>query len=324
MSDWLKACCSLQWRILTFRASEDELFNLGWRHVPFGLFWALLAGVGRAWDNPTANKFFHSGLPSVIYVVVLSLFLWIFISPLRPERWRFSRVCAFVSLTALPGILYAVPFEMMMSSDDAIVANGILLLIVASWRVALLTSFLWRARLSRLCTITAVCLPLSIIILGLVATDRLEKTFAVMGGFRYLVVENETLAKPYLDAQRKLPNFSAGSAAKIQTRGAKGKHTVYKEYSHSVSAGTDVPAGMRQVTWDDPEYLPPTPVIAVARALTWVSLVGAPIFGLIYAIICIRNLVNWIRQKLKERRDRKAGASDSAVGESDLQGESPR
>lgn len=306
MSEWLETCFSLQFRVLTFRATADELFNLGWKHVPFGLFWALLAGIGRAWDNPNANIIFRSGAPSVLYVFVLSIFLWLFIAPLRPERWRISRVIAFVSLTALPGVLYAVPFEMITSPDDAIVANGILLLIVASWRVALLSFFLWKSKLSVWGTATAVCLPLSIIILGLVMTDRLEKTVAVMGGFRYFVVENETLAKPYLDEQNKKPNFSAGTYDKIQTRGAQGKHTVYREFSHGAANNTmrtDVPPGMREIGWDDPEYMPPTPVIAVARALNMASTFAAPIFGVVYVTICCKNLVQFVRERIKKKRN---------------------
>lgn len=320
-SEWLKDCFRLQLRILTFRASQDELFNLGWRQVPFGLFWALLAGVGRAWDNANASLFFHSGLPSLIYVFALSLFLWIFIAALRPQQWRLSRVIAFVSLTAMPGILYAVPLEMMLSPDDAIVGNGILLLIVAAWRVALLTIFVRKSNLSGWGTATAVCLPLSLIILGLVWTDRLEKTFSVMGGFRYYVVDNESLAKPHLEEHVALPNFSGGSYDKLHTRGAKGTHTVYREFSHNMGSpiGSNAPPGMREVTWDDPEYMPPTPVIAAARALHIASLIAAPIFVLSYLITWWTNSLDSYAQWSMKRRASRALAADKSAGEPGIQ-----
>ncbi len=315
MSDWVKECFRLQFRIVTFRATAEELFNIGWKHLPFGLFWALLAGIGRAWDNPTAAAILRSGMPSVAYVFALSLFLWLFIAPLKPEQWRYSRVLAFVGLTALPGVLYAVPLELMLSPDDAIIGNSFLLLIVASWRVALLTWFLWKSRFGRWGTATAVCLPLSLIILGLVATDHLVKTFAVMGGYRYFVVENETLAKPYLEEQNKIPTFSTGSMNKLDTRGAHGHHTVYRQAWRMGpdGSGNKNPPGLREISWDDPEYMAPDPVLAVARGLTWASMIAAPFFAVVYVIICIRNLVQGIRSWRKATREQRKSEKDVAI-----------
>lgn len=307
MSDWLKDCLRLQWKILAFRATQADIEGLSWKHLPFGLFWALLAGVGRAWDNQNAGWVLHSGLPSVVYVFLLSLFLWLFTAPLRPPNWRLEKLTAFVSFTALPGVIYAVPFEMLLLPDDAVVANEILLLIVASWRVALLTFFLAKASLTKLATATAVCLPLSLIILTLVAFDYLEKTFSVMGGFRYYVVQDETLAKPFLDEHGKLPNFSRGSLDTLHTRGYQGNHTVYKEYSHSGwSPRESVPPGMREVGWDDPEYMPPGPVIAVARMLKILSGIAAPVFGIVYLTYCLSNFVRWIKELFKKLREKRA------------------
>ena len=300
--DWLKDCFRLQFRVLSFRATADELFNLGWKHLPFGLFWALLAGIGRAWDNQYAPALLRTGAPSVLYVFVLSFFLWLFIMPLKSAQWRISRVLAFVGLTALPGVLYAVPLEMMLPPDDAATGNEILLLIVASWRVALLTYFTALSKLSRWAAATAVCLPLSIIIIGLAVTDQLTKTFAVMGGFRYFIVENESLAKPYLEEQAKNPSFASGTYNKLETRGSKGKHIVYREWSHGGATNTVGPAppGLREVTWDDPEYMPPTPVIAVARTLNIASMIAAPFFGIVYLVISLRNLIQAIKNRSKK------------------------
>src|SRR5687768_8039418 len=93
-------------RLLTFRLSHDDYLRLDRRHLGFGLATTWLAGIGRYWDHPDAHLLQYAGLGSVVYVVVLSLFLWLLIWPLRPANWRYERVLTFVTLTAPPALLY--------------------------------------------------------------------------------------------------------------------------------------------------------------------------------------------------------------------------
>jgi hypothetical protein len=118
-------------RILTFRASRDELINLGWRHLAFGLGCAWIVGVGRYWDNPKVGLLQHLGVGSVIYVFVLALFLWLVVWPLRPLDWSYFRFCTFVALVSPPALIYAIPVERFYDLNTANSINAMFLAIVA-------------------------------------------------------------------------------------------------------------------------------------------------------------------------------------------------
>ena len=306
---WWKECFALQLKILTLSASSEDFESLKMRHVPWGLIWVWLAGIGRAWDNPTDEMIIRVGLPSILYVFALSFFLWVFIAPLGPRNWRYGRVLALVTMTALPGLLYAVPFEMMLPPDDAITANSFLLVLVATWRVAMLACFLFRSSgLTKVSSVVALCLPLSVVMVGLMVFDRLERTFAVMGGFRYVVRINEDDTRPVERDGEPFP----GKLKPIETRG-KRKHLVYKESDFrlhiqliddlnsasgkKVKRGYEPPPGFKEIPWDDPEYLPPNPVIAVARILGKVSLFAAPVMFLYYLWEVFRQFGMWLKRK---------------------------
>ncbi|MBX9725428.1 MAG: hypothetical protein K2X81_28785, partial [Candidatus Obscuribacterales bacterium] len=92
MKEILLKCWQTQLKLLSFRLSTEQLLSLGENEFYWGLFWVWLAGVGRAWDDPHAEIFKKSGLPSVIYIFVLALFLWIFIAPLKPANWSLKRL----------------------------------------------------------------------------------------------------------------------------------------------------------------------------------------------------------------------------------------
>jgi hypothetical protein len=49
-------------RILTFRASRQELEDLDRRHLCFGLARTWIVGIGRWWDDPGARLLQHLGL----------------------------------------------------------------------------------------------------------------------------------------------------------------------------------------------------------------------------------------------------------------------
>src|SRR5687768_3351015 len=79
-------------RIVTFQATYDELLALDRRHLVIGLLFTWVVGMGRWWDDPGAHLLQHLGLGSVIYVFVVSLFLWLIAAPLRPENWSYQRL----------------------------------------------------------------------------------------------------------------------------------------------------------------------------------------------------------------------------------------
>lgn len=172
-------------RLLTFRASREELINVTSKHLAFGLLCAWIVGMGRYWDNPRVHLLQHLGIGSVVYVFVLSLFLWLLVWPLRPKNWSYFRVLVFVSLVSPPAILYAFPVEKFYSLDTANGVNELFLLIVATWRVALLVFFLRRVgQLSGLKIVIATMLPLTLIVVTLTILNLEKAVFDFMGGMR--------------------------------------------------------------------------------------------------------------------------------------------
>ncbi|MFL6259215.1 MAG: hypothetical protein ACJ76Y_05835, partial [Thermoanaerobaculia bacterium] len=103
-------------RLLTFRAPSQAVATNWKAYLAFGLFFTWLAGVGRYWDNPRAELWQLAGLGSIAYVFVLAVILWLLLAPLRPKNWSYRNVLTFVTLTAPPAVLYAIPVERFMSS----------------------------------------------------------------------------------------------------------------------------------------------------------------------------------------------------------------
>ncbi|MDQ3036229.1 MAG: hypothetical protein M3Y87_27760 [Myxococcota bacterium] len=175
-------------RVLTFRASGEELRALDRRHLALGLAATWIVGIGRTWDDPTAPLLRRTGIGSLAYVVFLALVLFAVAAPLqrsREHRLTLERVLTFVTLTAPPAALYAIPVERFVSIDTAIRMNLAFLAVVAGWRVALLFSFLLRgAALSPLATLTAALLPLAAIVLALVRLGHADHVMQIMGGLR--------------------------------------------------------------------------------------------------------------------------------------------
>lgn len=151
--------------------------------MTFGIGFTWLCGIGRYWDNPKADLWQHLGLGSVIYIFILALILWLVILPLKPENWSYRNVLLFVSLTAPPAILYAIPVERFMSLDSAQRANVWFLAVVAIWRVALLLKYLKSAAgLSGLRVLVATLLPLTLIVSLLTALNLEHVVFKLMAG----------------------------------------------------------------------------------------------------------------------------------------------
>ncbi len=172
-------------RVLTFRATRDELAALDWGHLRLGLLVTWLAGVGRYWDDPRAHVLQHTGLGSVIYVFVLSAFLWLLIMPLGPRNWSYRRLLTYVTLTAAPALLYATPVEMYFDLNTSRGINCWFLLVVATWRVVLLVVYLERsAELAGGTVLVAAALPIMGIVASLVGLNLEHAVFDIMGGLR--------------------------------------------------------------------------------------------------------------------------------------------
>lgn len=173
------------WRVLSFRQPSPAIATHWLRYLAFGLLCTWLVGVGRYWDSPSAALWQKLGLGSVAYVFLLAALLWIVVWPLRPKRWSYSMVLIFLTLTALPALLYAIPVERFLTLEESARANALFLLFVACYRVALLVWFLRRiAGLSGDALITAVFLPLTMILFGLYVLNLEHATFQFMAGLR--------------------------------------------------------------------------------------------------------------------------------------------
>jgi hypothetical protein len=303
----IRRCWNIQWKILTFRASSEELLSLGKPEFLWGLFWVWLAGIGRAWDNPHAHWLLRSGLPSVFYIFALSGFLWLFILFLRPSNWSYRKLLIFISMTGMPALLYAIPLEMMLSPYEAATGNAYLLLIVACWRVALLAYYLFRvAGLYWLNTMVALCLPLFSIVNVLIAMDQFEKTFAMMGGIRYVVLTDPKAAEEAKkERQRKresdlqtlrahgqhvtlkdlTPPWGEDALQPVPDPSGKAQAQVYTEFT--LNPNGPPPPGYSQVQWDDARYLPPTPLMAILRPLKTITTTGFPILLAYYLVAAV-------------------------------------
>lgn len=174
-----------EFRLLTFRRPSSAMQSEWQAFLAFGLGLTWLAGIGRYWDNPKAHLWQTLGLGSVAYVFLLALIVWLLLMPLKPKHWSFRNVLLFITLTAPPALLYAVPVERFLSAEAARTANAWFLIVVATWRVALFSTFLRQvASLSRTMVVVATLLPLAIIILALSALNLEHVVFSVMSGIR--------------------------------------------------------------------------------------------------------------------------------------------
>ena len=172
-------------RFLFFQPNGPAIRSHWQAFLVFGLVFTWLAGVGRYWDNPKAHLWQYLGLGSVAYVFVLALIIWLLLMPLKPRNWSYRNVLLFITLTAPPAVLYAIPVEKFMAAEAARSANAWFLIVVASWRVALYVVFLKRvAGLSPGNVIVAALLPLVIIVIALSMLNLEHVVFSLMSGIR--------------------------------------------------------------------------------------------------------------------------------------------
>jgi hypothetical protein len=169
-------------KLLVFRATSDEIQKLNLKHVGLGLLFTWLVGMGRWWEDPKADFLQHLGIGSVIYVFLLSFFLWLILWPIAPNHWSLTNVLAFISLTSPPAILYAIPVRQGMELQAAQTVRLWMLAIVAGWRVALLVFYLHRTGFGIKKLILAALFPLALIVFTLTALNLEKVVFDFMGG----------------------------------------------------------------------------------------------------------------------------------------------
>ena len=172
-------------RILTFRADTRDYECLDPRYLVLGLAFTWLVGIGRYWDHPRVEGLQRLGLGSVAYVFALSALLWLVGLGIKPARWGYLNVLTFVTLTAPPGLLYAIPVERFLSPEAARTVNLAFLAVVATWRVSLYATYLRRyAVLPVGPLVVQLLLPLTFIVTALAALNLEQAVFEVMGGVR--------------------------------------------------------------------------------------------------------------------------------------------
>lgn len=151
--------------------------------VGFAITW--IVGFGRTWDFPDAPFWIRTGLTSIVYALALAGFIWLIGLALKPARWSYLNVLLMVLMTALPGIIYAIPVERFMVPDAARTVNMIFLLIVATWRMLLYRRFLDDvAQLPKNEARVAWLLPPTLIVAALGAVGSLNAIARNMGGVR--------------------------------------------------------------------------------------------------------------------------------------------
>lgn len=167
-----------------FFLDNDELWErLSYRHFIIGLLTTWLVGIGRNWDFPEAPLFAKTGLPSVAYIFILSAVFWILSWPVSYRRLSYFKILTLISMTAAPGLVYAIPVEMMLSMQDAQAVNLLFLTVVAIWRVGLAYSiFVNGGQNSAAVATSIILLPVCLIIIGLVMSGRAGYVIEIMGG----------------------------------------------------------------------------------------------------------------------------------------------
>jgi len=170
-------------RVLTLKITREEMLQFDWRHFLAGLAGTWLAGMGRYLDDPDASFLQHAGLGSVIYIFLLSFFIWLIVLPMRVEKWNYFTVLTYISLTSFPALLYAIPVERYFSIGTANSINVWFLGIIATWRLVLLYYFLLKfTRLDKRAIYVIALMPICLIISTLYFLNLHRVVFAIMGG----------------------------------------------------------------------------------------------------------------------------------------------
>ncbi len=173
------------WRFICFQPLRGDIRKDWFAYLAIGVATTWLVGFGRTWDFHVAPWWFRTGFTSIVYALVLSLFIWGMVHPLKPERWSYRNVLLMVMMTALPGLIYAIPVERFVSIQTAQLLNLAFLVVVAGWRMALYRHFLQTvAKLPPYETLVAWLLPPGIIIAVISLFGFLDAVLRGMSGDR--------------------------------------------------------------------------------------------------------------------------------------------
>ena len=168
-------------KLLTFRASREDLVRLDHRHLALGLFSTWIVGMGRYWDAADPTLLERLGAGSLLFVFTFSLLVWVLVLPLKPQNGSYQRLLTFLALVSPPGILYAIPVERMFDPATAQSVNVSFLALVSVWRVSLLGFCFGRlVGLPRSAAVVATLLPVLSVIIGLVAVGIQDRVFSEM------------------------------------------------------------------------------------------------------------------------------------------------
>lgn len=172
-------------KLLTFKLRRNEMRGFNNKHLIAGILGTWVVGMGRYWDDTKANLLQHLGLGSVIYIFVLSAFIWLILLPYKIDKWSYKIVLTFIALTSFPAIFYAIPVERFFSISTANSMNVWFLAIVAIWRLCLLFYFLKHfTQLSTGNIVTVTFMPICLIISVLTILNLHNVVFEIMGGIR--------------------------------------------------------------------------------------------------------------------------------------------
>ncbi|WP_290792525.1 hypothetical protein [Flavihumibacter sp. UBA7668] len=128
--------------LLLLKLTREEMLKFNRKHFIVGLLGTWIVGIGRYWDDKGASLLQHLGLGSVIYIFLLSLFIWLIIKPFLIDQWTYFRVLTFISLTSFPALFYAIPVELYFSMEISNLINVWFLALVAAWRLCMLFYFI--------------------------------------------------------------------------------------------------------------------------------------------------------------------------------------
>lgn len=168
-------------RVLTFRATRDELLNLDRHHLALGLFSTWIVGMGRYWDAPDPTLFQRLGVGSLLFVLLFALVLWLVVQPLRAQNCSYPRLLTFLGLVSPLGLLYAIPVERVFEPPTAQSLNVCFLGIVSVWRVSVLGFYLGRlVGLTRAAAQIAALFPIVGVTISLAAGNLQHRVFSEM------------------------------------------------------------------------------------------------------------------------------------------------
>jgi hypothetical protein len=174
--------------VLTLRITGERIHAFGRDHLILGLAVTAVVGIGRWWDDGSAWWLKQTGIGSLVYVFFLGLIIWrlgwFWPTPSRGQP-TYLQTVTFVTLTALPGIVYSFPIEWFGDSNLSTAYNVTALSLVSVWRVSCFARFLREGiELNRYRTFLTIAILVTPILLAAGLLGFIHTIANSMGGFR--------------------------------------------------------------------------------------------------------------------------------------------